>query len=303
MDRKRYPYDEDRDYAVRSRRRVLEREMERLRQWMLGGQVRVWPYMTDFGGIYSEERTAAFVEEIITEKQFRRMHRTDMDLCVHRISFYRDLLYCVLRTLTSGYTEYQSGNITGFEKPETITFAQAEKCFGREPGGIVDSDTVCFMQMLYRIFAQKEIDLSVLNPGTELPVMTEEMQREMEEAADAWSALEEEAALRQGVGLHEWRALEEQEQEEMRLREERERRRILQEFAGREPFCRRLEQVRNYAAEHILSPPQLREELRTFLFRFLSDRRLLVLDDEEAFIDVMVQLKKTIRAAQRYAED
>ena len=55
--------------------------------------------------------------------------------------------------------------------------------------------------------------------------------------------------------------------------------------------------------EKPISYKQMRSEMKTLIDDFLSDSGLSVFQDEDAYVEAMVQLKKTIRTAQKYTED
>lgn len=294
MYREKQIYHEDRDYAVRSRRAVFDKEMESLKRLMYGGSVRIWPYMSEPWGNYSEERTASFVEEIVNEEWYARMHRENFERHAQKLPFYRKLLYCVLRILASGYTDYRNGNvIPAGGEVEKITFSDVADVFRADAGAILDSFTIYFAELFYNLFTGRTIRLPFRDPYREEP----EEDGEMEE--DAFLAWAEEKGL-DIAGLREEEIRELELGEENRRREEE---KLRSTFSEREHFCRNLEELALFAEDNPIVVPVMREELESLLVEFLSDRRLSVFDREEAFVEAMVQLKKTIRTAGRYAED
>mgnify|MGYP001146676442 CR=1 FL=1 len=294
MYREKQIYHEDRDYAVRSRRAVFDKEVESLKRLMYGGSVRIWPYMSDPWGNYSEERTASFVEEIVNEEWYARIHRGDFERHAQKLPFYRKLLYCVLRILVSDYTDYRNGNvIPAGGEVEKITFSDVADVFRADAGAILDSFAIYFAELFYNLFTGRTIRLPFRDPYREEP----EEDGEMEE--DAFLAWAEE----KGLDIAELR---EEEIRKLELGEENRRReeeKLRSTFSEREHFCRNLEELALYAEDNPIVVPVMREELESLLVEFLSDRRLSVFDREEAFVEAMVQLKKTIRTAGRYAED
>lgn len=337
-------YHEDRDYAVRSRRAVFDEEMESLKRLMYGGNVRIWHYMSDPWGNYSEERTVSFVEEIVNEEWYGRMHRGDFERHAYKLPFYRKLLYCVLRILASDYTDYRNGNvIPAGGEVEKITFSDVADAFRADAGAILDSFTIYFAELFYNLLTGRTIRLPFRDPYREEEEalrgqgersesleglwMTgshqeaeglremESRQREPEEdgetsgvsASDESGEMEEDAFLawaeEKGLDIAELR---EEEIRELELGEENRRRedeKLQSTFSEREHFCRNLEELALFAEDNPIVVPVMREELESLLVEFLSDRRLSVFDREEAFVEAMVQLKKTIRTAGRYAED
>ncbi len=176
MYREKQIYHEDRDYAVRSRRAVFDKEMESLKRLMYGGSVRIWPYMSDHWGNYSEARTVTFVEEIVNEEWYARMHRKDFERHAQKLPFYRKLLYCVLRILASGYTDYRNGNvIPAGGEVEKITFSDVADVFRADTGAILDSFTIYFAELFYNMFTGRTIRLPFRDPYRE----AEEARREM----------------------------------------------------------------------------------------------------------------------------
>lgn len=294
MYREKQIYHEERDYAVRSRRAVFDKEMESLKRLMYGGSVRIWPYMSDPWGNYSEERTASFVEEIVNEEWYARMHREDFERHAQKLPFYRKLLYCVFRILASGYTDYRNGNvIPAGGEVEKITFSDVADVFRADAGAILDSFAIYFAELFYNLFTGRTIRLPFRDPYREEPEEGEEIE---EDAFLAW-------AEEKGLDIAELR---EEEIRELEFGEENRRReeeKLRSTFSEREHFCRNLEELALFAEDNPIVVPVMREELESLLVEFLSDRRLSVFDREEAFVEAMVQLKKTIRTAGRYAED
>lgn len=312
MYREKHAYNEDRDYAVKSRRAVFEKEMESLKRLMYGGSVRIWPYMSDFWGKYSEERTVSFVEQIINEEWYERMHRGEYERYSHKLPFYRKLLYCVLRILTADYTDYRGGNVVNFGECEKKTFSDVADVFLTDDGAILDSFTISFAELFYSLLTQKSIRLPFRDPKHE------EAERQLREAEEAWKrdgipegdeAAEEEPdefwimAEEKGLDIEE---LGQDEIREFELGEENrktEEEKLRRTFQEKEHFCRNLEEIALYAENHPTEVSVMKDELRRLLAEFLSDRRLSVFDDEEAFVETMVRLKQTVRTAKRYAED
>ncbi len=176
MYREKRFYHEERDYAVRSRRAVFDKEMESLKRLMYGGSVRIWPYMSYHWGNYSEARTVTFVEEIVNEEWYARMHRKDFERHAQKLPFYRKLLYCVLRILASGYTDYRNGNvIPAGGEVEKITFSDVADVFRADTGAILDSFTIYFAELFYNMFTGRTIRLPFRDPYRE----AEEARREM----------------------------------------------------------------------------------------------------------------------------
>lgn len=312
MYREKQAYSEDRDYAVKSRRAVFEKEMESLKRLMYGGGVRIWPYMSDPWGKYSEERTVSFVEQIINEEWYERMHRGEYERHSHKLPFYRKLLYCVLRILTTDFTDYRGGNVIDFGEGEKKTFSDVADVFLTDDGAILDSFTISFAELFYSLLTQKSIRLPFRDPEHE------EAERQLREAEEAWKrdgipegdeAAEEEPdefrilAEEKGLDIEE---LGQDEIREFELGEENrktEEEKLRRTFREREHFCRNLEEIALYAENHPTEVSVMKDELSRLLAEFLSDRRLSVFDEEEAFVETMVLLKKTARTARRYAED
>ena len=271
MYREKQIYHEDRDYAVRSRRAVFDKEMESLKRLMYGGSVRIWPYMSDPWGNYSEERTASFVKEIVNEEWYARMHREDFERHAQKLPFYRKLLYCVLRILASGYTDYRNGNvIPAGGEVEKITFSDVADVFRADTGAILDSFTIYFAELFYNMFTGRTIRLPFRDPYREEP----EEDGEMEFLA--W-------AEEKGLDIAELR-------EEEKLRST---------FSEREHFCRNLEELALYAEDNPIVVPVMREELES-LFGMGSGkepgdmecdrlyRSLLERGNEEVFVPLVI---------------
>lgn len=311
MYREKHAYNEDRDYAVKSRRVVFEKEMESLKRLMYGGSVRIWPYMSDPWGKYSEERTVSFVEQIINEEWYERMHRGEYERHSHKLLFYRKLLYCVLRILTTDFTDYRSGNVIDFGEAEKMTFSDVADVFLTDEGAILDSFTISFAEFFYSLLTQKPIRLPFRDPKLE------EAEMQLREAEEAWKrdgmpegdeAAEEPDefwiwAEEKGLDIEE---LGQEEIREFELGEENrktEEEKLRRTFQEREHFCRNLEEIALYAEIDPTEVSVMKDELRRLIIEFLSDRRLSVFDEEEAFVETMVLLKKTARTAKRYAED
>ncbi len=311
MYREKQRYNEDRDYAVKSRRAVFEKEMESLKRLMYGGSVRIWPYMSDSWGEYSEERTVSFVEQIVNKEWYERMHWGEYERHSHRLPFYRKLLYCVLRILTADFIDYRGGNVIDFGESENMTFSDVADVFLMDDGAILDSFTISFAELFYRLLTQRTIQLPFVDPEHE----EERQPREAGEAGrgDGMLRSDEDVgeeseefwiwAKENGLDIAELR------QEEMRefdLGEENrktEEEKLQRTFQEREHFCRNLEEIALYAENNPTEVSVMKDELKRLLIEFLSDRRLSVFDEEEAFVETMVRLKKTIRTAKRYAED
>lgn len=295
----------DRDYAILSRRSVFESEIKSLRDLMGGGYIRVWPYLSDSGGEYSEKKAVRLVGQIIGEKQYRNMHEAHYDRYAARIPFYRNLLYCVLRTITAGYTDYQSGADYGL--PEWILFSNLTDAFEGNLGGLLDWNCVFCMKKIYGLLTGEKIDVHRLNPGPEEMAEEEETADEMLAEAmafeESYRAMEDALGQKLGYDMDEIRS---EEEEEDRIREEEqagEEERIRSTFPSKRHFCRSVKEILLYLEENDIDARELEAEMKELIFQFLSDRRLSVFDAEEAFIEVMVQLKRTIRRAQGYVGD
>lgn len=295
----------DRDYAILSRRSVFESEIKSLRDLMGGGYIRVWPYLSDSGGDYSEKKAVRLVGQIIGEKQYRNMHEAHYDRYAARIPFYRNLLYCVLRTITAGYTDYQSGADYGL--PERILFSNLTDAFEGNLGGLLDWNCVFWMKKIFGLLTGEKIDVHRLNPGPEEMAEEEETADEMlaETMAfeESYRAMEDALGQKLGYDMDEIRS---EEEEEDRIREEEqagEEERIRSTFPSKRHFCRSVKEILLYLEENDIDARELEAEMKELIFQFLSDRRLSVFDAEEAFVEVMVQLKRTIRRAQGYVGD
>lgn len=295
----------DRDYAILSRRSVFESEIKSLRDLMGGGYIRVWPYLSDSGGDYSEKKAVRLVGQIIGEKQYRNMHEAHYDRYAARIPFYRNLLYCVLRTITAGYTDYQSGADYGL--PERILFSNLTDAFEGNLGGLLDWNCVFWMKKIFGLLTGEKIDVHRLNPGPEEMAEEEETADEMLAEAmafeESYRAMEDALGQKLGYDMDEIRS---EEEEEDRIREEEqagEEERIRSTFPSKRHFCRSVKEILLYLEENDIDARELEAEMKELIFQFLSDRRLSVFDAEEAFVEVMVQLKRTIRRAQGYVGD
>lgn len=292
-------YDEDKKYTLRSRVMVFEREMERLKNFMYGRCVPVWNYMTDSQGKYSEEKTIGLIEQIIDEARYRRMHIWDFDKHEDKLPLYKNLLYCVLRAYTSDYTEYSGGNRFGYGKPEEILFFDILSAFEDSGQGLLDGNAVFFMEILYEIFTGKTICLDVLNAEREKT----EIDAAETDDVQTGKSMEEVLAEELGYNIEEIREAEQSfiEEEEQQAKAEREK--VCKQFTEKEHFCRSLDEIDCYLKEKPISYKQMRSEMKTLIDGFLSDSGLSVFQDENAYVEVMVQLKKTIRTAQKYTED
>lgn len=295
----------DRDYAILSRRSVFESEIKSLRDLMGGGYIRVWPYLSDSGGDYSEKKAVRLVGQIIGEKQYRNMHEAHYDRYAARIPFYRNLLYCVLRTITAGYTDYQSG--ADYGPPERILFSDLTDAFEGNLGGLLDWNCVFWMKKIYGLLTGEKIDVHRLNPGPEEMAEEEETADEMLAEAmafeESYRAMEDALGKKLGYDMDEIRN---EEEEEDRIREEEqteEEERIRSTFPSKRHFCRSVKEILLYLEQNDIDARELEAEMKELIFQFLSDRRLSVFDAEEAFVEVMVQLKRTIRRAQGYVGD
>lgn len=298
---------QERKYALKSRRRVFEREIKRLRRIMQGGNIHVWPFMTDFWGDYSEEQTNIFVNEIVKEDHYWEIRASDyvqpLDTA-ERLSFYRNILYCVLRALTSEYTGYLSGNIIGCGKPEDVIFSDAAAGFDGEDGELLNSWVVYFMTAIYEAVSGNEIDLSCLNSGiSDTEELTEEEKRQLLEEAESWEEEEDAWAREHGFDIEAIREDDRIEDEQMQERARKERERMREEFAAPEHFCRSLEAALEYLKEHAEGAAGIQEEIEELLFGYLSYRSLTVFDEEKAYVETMIQLKKAARTAQEFGEE
>lgn len=297
----------ERNYAIQSRRRTFEQEIKRLRRIMQGGNIHVWPFMTDFWGDYSEEQTNIFVNEIVKEDRYWEICTSGYvqpQNAEDKLSFYRNMLYCVLRALTSGYTGYESGNIIGCRKPEDVIFSDVADSFRGEDGELIDSFTVYYMGAIYEIVSGSGIDLSCLNSCmADEEELTEDMQRQLLEEAESWEEEEEAWAIKHGFDIEELREFDQREKERLQECARQERERIQKEFANPEYFCRSLEAALEYLKEHAEAAAGLREEIEELLFGFLSYRSLTVFDEEKAYVETMVQLKKAAGTAQKFGEE
>lgn len=299
------PHLVDRDYAILSRRSVFESEIKSLKDLMGGGCIRIWPYLSDSGGYYSDKKAVRLVGQIIEEKQYRNMHEVRYDRYAARIPFYRNVLYCVLRTITAGYTDYQSG--ADYGPPERILFSDLTDAFEGNLGGLLDWNCVFWMKKIYGLLTGEKIDVHRLNPGPEEAAEEEEAADEMLAEAmafeESYRAMEDALGKKLGYDMDEIRN---EEEEEDRIREEEqteEEERIRSTFPSKRHFCRSVKEILLYLEQNDIDARELEAEMKELIFQFLSDKRLSVFDAEEAFIEVMVQLKRTIRRAQGYVGD
>lgn len=305
MSRDSQSYHRDRDYAILSRRSVFESEIKSLRHLMDGGCTRIWPCLSDSKGEYSDKKTVRFVGQIAEEKQYQQMHERQYDRYARRIPFYRDLLYCVLRTLAAGYTDYRSG--VDYGAADRVLFADLTDAFEGNFGGLLDWNCVFQMGRLYKLLTGEKIDICRLNPGPE--EMTDEMlKEEMAETGEemlteemtyeeSYRAMEEELGERLGYDMEEIRKEEEREEWILETKQTGENERIRAAFPAKKRFCRSVKEILLYLEGNAIDAGELEAEMKELIFQFLSDRRLSVFDEEEAYIEVMVQLKRTIRKA------
>lgn len=294
-------YDEDKDYTLRSRMIVFEEEIEFLKELMYGEKVLVWTYMADSQGKYSEEKTVRLVDQIVDGERYQRMHVWDYDEQADKLPFYKSLLYCVFRTYTSDYVECGGGNRFGYGKPEEITFSHIMSVFEEHGQELSDGSAVCFMKTLYEVFEQKEICLDVLNRRQEMKGIDKEEAGKEETAA--YESMEEALARECGYDIGEIRDEEQRAFQEAERQSVAEKDKVIRLFGEKEHFCRSLEETIFYLREKDISAEQLFGEMKELISGFLFDRGIPVFLDEKAYIEVMVQLKKTIRTAQKYTED
>lgn len=298
-------YHTDREYAILSRRSVFESELKSLRYLMGGGRTSIWPYLSDSGGEYSDKKTIRFLDQITAEKQYQKMHGAYYERYAQRIPFYKNLLYCVLRTLTAGYTDYRSG--ADYGAADRVLFADLTDAFEGNFGGILDWDCAFRMKKLYEILTGKSIDICRLNPGPEEMTETEGSAEEIlaEEMAfeESYRAMEEELGEKLGYDMGEIRKEEEREERLRETKQAGEDERIRTTFPAKRRFCRCIRESLLYLENNAMDAGELETEMKELIFQFLSARRLSVFDEEEAFVEVMVQLKRTIRKAQGYAGD
>ena len=301
MSAEKQGYNEDKDYTLRSRMIVFEEEIEFLKELMYGEKTLVWTYMADSQGKYSEEKTVKLVDQIVDGERYQRMHVWDYDEQADKLPFYKSLLYCVLRTYTSDYVECGGGNRFGYGKPEEISFFRIMSVF-EEPGReLLDGSAVYFMKTLYEIFERKEIRLDALNRRQEVKGIAWEEAGKEEAAAN--ESMEEVLASECGYDISEIRDEEQRTFEEAEQQAVAEKDKVIRHFGEKEHFCRSLEETIIYLKEKNLSAEQLYGEMKELISGFLFDKGIPVFLDENAYTDVMVQLKKTIRTAQKYMED
>lgn len=296
-------YFADRDYAILSRRRVFESEIKSLSHLMGGGYIRIWPFLSDSGGDYSDKKTVRLVGQIVEEKQYQKMHEAHYERYAARLPFYRNMLYCVLRTLTAGYTDHQSG--ADYGEPERILFSDVTEAFEGNFGGLLDWNCIFWMKKLYGLLTGEKIDAHRLNPGPEEMAEKEEISDEaLAEAMafeESYRAMEDELGKKLGYDMEEIRG---EEERDYRLREKKqaeEDERIRTAFPSKRHFCRSVKEMLSFLEQNDIDARELESEMKELIFQFLSDRRLSVFDEEKAFIEVMIQLKRTIRRAQGYA--
>lgn len=299
MDTEKPRDDMDMDYTLRSRIMVFEEEVERLCSLMHGEEASIWPYMTDAEGIYSEERTMDLVKGIVDREQCRRIYMREDEGQAELLSFYQKTLYCVLRVLTSDYTECGGGSRIGYGPPEEICFSHILSALNGHGRGVLDGNTVFFMKTLYEIMAGKTICLDALNCGeTE---MVE--QKNDEEEAVQYGAMEEALAETYGYDIREIRDEEYRNLEETKRQAELEREKVIRFFSEKERFCQSVEEVVSFAEQTKISGGRLFADIKELIRVFLLDSEISPFTDEEAYVEVMVRLKRTIREAQRYTED
>lgn len=293
-------YDEDREYTQRSRVAVFEEEMKRLKRLMYGEEAHIWTYMTDSQGKYSEKAASAFVEQLVDVARCQKMHFGN-DESADKRSFYGNLLYCVLRVYASGYTLCANGSRICLGEPEDILFSDIISAFDTDPEAFLDGKLVFFMEHFYEIFAHKTICLDALRTQTD---MTERLQEEIPWADwPVYDALEEAHAQDLGYDIEEIREQNRQLLAEMEQQACEEKERLLRTFDAQERFCRSLEEISCYLERSPVLSGQMLTELRQLILDFLAAEGHAVFSNEDAYIAVMVQLKKTIRTARKYVED
>ena len=126
---------------------------------------------------------------------------------------------------------------------------------------------------------------------------------DVESEAETYESVEEEWAREHGVDINEIREAEQRMLDESERQSAIEKEKVMESFEEKEHFCQIIEEVVSYLEARNVSAGQLSSEMRELILGFLFDRGVPAFLDEEAYIEVMVQLKKTIRTAQRYAED
>ena len=294
-------YNEDRDYTQRSRIAVFEEEMKRLKRLMYGEEAHIWTYMTDLQGGYSEEATSAFVGQLVDVARCRKMHTGSDNENVDRHSFYENMLYCVLRVYASGYTLCANGSRICLGEPEDILFSDIISAFDTGSEALLDESLVFFMEHFYEIFTSKAICLDALRAQ---PDAVEQIREEIKE--EDWlmfDALEEAHARELGYDMEEIREQNQQLLDELEQQAREEEERLHGTFGAQERFCRSLEEISDYLKRSLIFPGQMLTELRQLISDFLAEEGHTVFSNEEAYIAVMVQLKKTIRTARKYVED
>ena len=266
---------------------------------MYGRSVSVWHYMTDSRRKYSEDKTIGLVDKIIDEARYRRMHIWDFDKHADKLPLFKNILYCVLRAYTSDYTECSGGNRFGYGEPEEILFSNILSAFEDSNQELLDGNAVFLMETLYETFTGRPICLDVLN---EESGKTENGAAETENAQTGKS-MEEALAEELGYNIEEIRAEKQRfiKEEEQQAKAEREK--VREQFAAKEHFCQSLDEIYCYLKKTPISSEQMHSEMKVLVDGFLSDRGHSVFQDEDAYVETMVQLKKTIRTAQKYTED
>lgn len=165
----------------------------------------------------------------------------------------------------------------------------------------MDGSAVYFMKTLYEIFERKEICLDALNRRQEVKGIAWEEAGKEEAAAN--ESMEEVLASECGYDISEIRDEEQRTFEEAEQQAVAEKDKVIRLFGEKEHFCRSLEETIIYLKEKNLSAEQLYGEMKELISGFLFDKGIPVFLDENAYTEVMVQLKKTIRTAQKYMED
>lgn len=284
---------EDMDYTLRSRIMVFEEEVERLRCLMYGEEILVWPYMTDAEGTYSEENTMQLVERIVVKKSYGTRNRQEE---AGLSAFYRKTLYCVLRVLTSGFTVYVGGSRLGYGLPEEICFSHILSAFSGHEQEVLDGNILFVMEMLYEIMAGKTISLDALGRKETETVIREND----EEEAVQYEAIEEALAEAYGYDIREIRNEEYRNVEETKHQAEMEREKVLRFFPEKEKFCQSVEEAVSFAEKTRISGKRMLADIRELIRAFLLDSETSAFTDEEAYVEVMIRLKRTVREAQKY---
>lgn len=291
-------YGADIDDTLRSRVVVFEEEMERLYSLMYGETIPVWSYMTDDKGVYSEERTMRLVNQIVDEKRCDKMYGQEDEGQAGMSAFYQQILYCVLRVFTSGYTACAGGSRWGYGAPEEICFSHILSAFHGHGQEMLDGNVVFFMKTLYEIMAGKTICLDALS--------REEMETAGEgtdeEEAAGYETMEEALAEMYGYDIREIRNEEYRNIEETKRQAEAEKEKVIRFFPEKAHFCQSVEEVAFFVEKRTVFGDRLFADLKELIRIFLLDRGFSVFVDEEAYVEVMVQLKRTVRKAQKYTE-